>query len=101
MRQIPICQTAIERHRAAQGRNVHTYLAHDLAARPAGKFQFSYLLSYQLISETHIQVLLQGLNVGFRFRPGTAIQPVPRRSDSGSRGERKTGQMICRRYFRY
>ena len=29
-----------ERYRAAQGRNDYTYLAHDLAARPAGKFQF-------------------------------------------------------------
>ncbi|MGN1026179.1 MAG: hypothetical protein ACI4P4_07225, partial [Faecousia sp.] len=36
--QFPICQTAIERYRAAQGRNDYTYLAHDLAARPAGKF---------------------------------------------------------------
>ena len=36
-RQIPIYCT-IERYRAAQGRNVHTYLVHDLAARPAGKF---------------------------------------------------------------
>ncbi len=32
-----------ERYRAAQGRNDYTYLAHDLAARPAGKFQFVYL----------------------------------------------------------
>ena len=39
----PICQTAIERYRAAQGRNDYTYLAHDLAARPAGKFQFAAL----------------------------------------------------------
>ena len=33
-----------ERYRAAQGRNDYTYLAHDLAARPAGKFQFLCLL---------------------------------------------------------
>ncbi|MGN1024885.1 MAG: hypothetical protein ACI4P4_00635, partial [Faecousia sp.] len=33
-----------ERYRAAQGRNDYTYLAHDLAARPAGKFQFIALL---------------------------------------------------------
>ena len=39
-RQIPICQTATERHRAAQGRSDYTDLAHDLAARPAGKFHF-------------------------------------------------------------
>ena len=29
-----------ERYRAAQGRNDYTYLAHDLAVGPAGKFQF-------------------------------------------------------------
>ena len=29
-----------ERYRAAQGRNDYTYLAHDLAARHADKFQF-------------------------------------------------------------
>ena len=29
-----------ERYRAAQGRNDYTNLPHDLAARPAGKFQF-------------------------------------------------------------
>ena len=33
-----------ERYRAAQGRNDYTNLPHDLAARPAGKFQFVYLL---------------------------------------------------------
>ena len=38
-RKIPIWRTE-ERYRAAQGRNDYTYLAHDLAARPAGKFQF-------------------------------------------------------------
>ena len=41
--QIPIWRTE-ERYRAAQGRNDYTYLAHDLAARPAGKFQFDDLL---------------------------------------------------------
>ena len=29
-----------ERYRAAQGKNDYTNLPHDLAARPAGKFQF-------------------------------------------------------------
>ena len=43
IRQIPISRT-MERHRAAQGKNNYTYLAHDLAARPAGKFQFPGLL---------------------------------------------------------
>ncbi|MGN1027862.1 MAG: hypothetical protein ACI4P4_15815, partial [Faecousia sp.] len=33
--QIPICQTAIERHRAAQGKNDYTYFAHDLAVGTA------------------------------------------------------------------
>ena len=33
-----------ERYRAAQGKNDYTYFAHDLAARPAGKFQFPYQL---------------------------------------------------------
>ena len=33
-----------ERYRAAQGRNDYTNLPHDLAARPAGKFQFICLL---------------------------------------------------------
>ncbi|MGN1027810.1 MAG: hypothetical protein ACI4P4_15555 [Faecousia sp.] len=36
-----------ERYRAAQGRNDYTYLAHDLAARPASKFQFIFLLQNQ------------------------------------------------------
>ena len=43
MRQIPIYCTT-ERYRAAQGKNDYTYFAHDLAARPAGKFQFICLL---------------------------------------------------------
>ena len=38
--QIPICRIE-ERYRAGQGRNDYTYPAHDLAARPAGKFQFT------------------------------------------------------------
>ncbi len=33
-----------ERYRAAQGKNDYTNLPHDLAARPAGKFQFICLL---------------------------------------------------------
>ena len=33
-----------ERYRAAQGKNDYTNLPHDLAARPAGKFQFVKLL---------------------------------------------------------
>ena len=39
-RQISICHTAIERYRAAQGKNDYTYFAHDLAVGPADKFQF-------------------------------------------------------------
>ena len=42
--QIPICRT-IERYRAAQGKNDHTYLPHDLAARPAGSFPFPGFLT--------------------------------------------------------
>ena len=42
LQQIPIWRTE-ERYRAAQGKNDYTYLAHDLAARPAGKFQFAVL----------------------------------------------------------
>ena len=36
----PICQTAIERYRAGQGIYDYANEVHDLAARPAGKFQF-------------------------------------------------------------
>ena len=42
----PICQTAIERYRAAQGKNDYTYFAHDLAVGPADKFPI-YLTAYK------------------------------------------------------
>ena len=49
--QIPIFRIK-ERYRAAQGRNDYTYLAHDLAARPAGKFQFAELIENQTVFPT-------------------------------------------------
>ena len=44
LHQMPInCTT--ERYRAAQGKNDYTYFAHDLAARPAGKFPIYLFLA--------------------------------------------------------
>ena len=66
-RQITICRTE-ERYRAAQGRNDHTYLAHDLAARPTGKFQFTLVPSK---ADNHSEIL----SVIFS-RSGIAAPPV-------------------------
>ena len=66
-----------ERYRAAQGRNDYTYLAHDLAARPAGKFQFLVFLSkpgacilfYHTLRPSYS--FFRGRTVNFPFFPGT------------------------------
>ena len=54
-RHIQIFQTAIERYRAAQGRNEYIYLAHDLAARPAGQIPI-YRTALYRITESAITI---------------------------------------------
>ena len=82
--QIPIWRTE-ERYRAAQGRNDYTYLAHDLAARPAGKFQFIRLPNIVDLSDCHLSVSYHKNPLLTSVPPGGILNATEQ--ESSGRGE--------------
>ena len=67
-----------KRYRAGQGRNNYTNFAHDLAARPAGKFQFvSALTKDDNRNDTPSCRGSLTLRGGFFLLPIDSISPIP------------------------
>ena len=58
-----------ERYRAAQGKNDYTNLPHDLAARPAGKFQFVSVLTKPITLLSIIfPIFIREINIVWKTR---------------------------------